>query len=97
MDVGSLGQPVAQGLDRARLADAGLPREQHDLTLALLGLLPAVEQQRELLPAAGQRREARPAQCREAAVGCTVAGDPPGPHRRCEALERVTAQVLEGE
>ena len=41
----------------------GSPDEQHHLALALLGPLPAVEQQRQLLLAADQRRERRAA-CR---------------------------------
>ena len=49
MDVRLVGQPVPQGPHQARLADAGLAREQDHLALALLGLLPAVEQQGELL------------------------------------------------
>ena len=51
-------QPLAQGEDDARLADAGLAGQEHDLALALLGLPPAIEQQRELLLAADERREA---------------------------------------
>jgi hypothetical protein len=37
-------QPLAQGAHDPRLADARLAREQHDLPLALLGLLEAAEQ-----------------------------------------------------
>jgi hypothetical protein len=42
-------QPFAQGAHEARLADAGLAREEHDLALALFGPLPALQQQRQLL------------------------------------------------
>jgi hypothetical protein len=51
MDMRLVGQPISHGLDQARLADAGLAREQHHLALTLLGLLPAIEQQSELLSA----------------------------------------------
>ena len=82
------GELLAQGLEQARLADAGLAGEQDHLTLALLGLFPAVEQQGEFLPAADQGREARPAQRLKAALGRALAGHPPSPDRRREAFER---------
>ncbi len=59
-------QPLAQALDDARLADAGLAGQQHDVALAVTGLLPALEQQGDLVLAADQRRQLARAQRREA-------------------------------
>ena len=74
----------------------GSPDEQHHLALAVLGLLPALEQQRELLLAADQRRQAGALQRLEAALGR-------GPrratrqaaHRLGEALERLRPEIVE--
>ena len=60
--IGFLSQLLLQRAGEARLADAGLSREQHDLALAVSGLLPAPQQQGELLLAADERREALPVQ-----------------------------------
>jgi hypothetical protein len=56
------GEPVEQGPGGARLADAGLAREQHDAAAAALRLLPAAHEGVELLAAPDERRGLRPAQ-----------------------------------
>ena len=60
------GQALAQRTDEARLADAGLARQQNDLALALTDPLPAVEQQRQLLLTTDERHQARAMQGLEA-------------------------------
>src|SRR4051812_42491863 len=62
-------QPLLQCSDQARLADAGLAREQHDLALAVLRVLPPVEQQAQLVLAADQRRGGAGLPGVEAALG----------------------------
>ncbi len=42
-------EPDQQAFRDVRLADAWLAREQHDPSLARLGLIPTAEQQRDLL------------------------------------------------
>src|SRR5687767_14698806 len=51
-------EPLTQGLNKARLADAGLAGEQHDLPLPFSRPSPAREQQGKLLLAVDQRRHA---------------------------------------
>ncbi len=87
------GKPLAQGPHQARLADAGLAREQDHLAFALLRPLPAVEQQPKLLLPPDQGREAGRAQGLEAALGRALADDREGAHRPRESLERPGAQV----
>ena len=53
-------EPLLERAVMPRLADARLAREQHDLTLAAPGSLPAPEQQLDLLLAPDQRRLRRP-------------------------------------
>ncbi len=53
-----LADPLAQGLGNARLADAGLPRYHDDLSIAVLGLLPALQQEADLLVAPDKRGQA---------------------------------------
>ena len=67
-------QSLAQGEDEPRLADTGLAREQHDLALAVPGLPPAVEEQRQLLVAADERRARRAVERLEAALRRALAG-----------------------
>ena len=81
MGVGLVAEPLAQRLHEPGFADAGLAAEQHDLALAFLGPLPAVEQESDLLLAADQRREGAGAQGLEAALGPARAEHPPGPDR----------------
>src|SRR5215468_2301506 len=60
-------QALLQCRSDARLADAGLAGDQHDLTVAGLGARPATQQQVDLLVAADQRAQRRSVQCLEAA------------------------------
>ena len=48
-------EPGQQAFGDARLADAGLAREQHDPALAALGLIPTAQQQLDLLLPADER------------------------------------------
>ncbi len=50
-------KPLQQIFGDARLADAGLAREQHDLALAAPGLIPTAQQPVDLLLPADQRRK----------------------------------------
>ena len=79
--MGLVPDPSAQLAHQARLADPGLAREQHHLSLAICGLPPAAEQQGNLLLAADQGREARGLARLEAALRPTFAFDPPGAER----------------
>ena len=71
----------------------GSPDEQHHLALAVLGPGPALEQDAELVLAPDQRREPLAVQRLEAALGATLAFDPPGGERLGEALEALRAEV----
>src|SRR6266702_8491336 len=51
--------PLEYLLDDARLADAGLAELDHDLAVAVLGLLPAPHQKRDLLLAIDERGQPR--------------------------------------
>ena len=77
------------------MPDARLTGQQDDLALAVLGLLPAAQQQRDLLVAADQRRQARRLPRLEAPFGLTLACDPPGGERLGEALEPPGPEVVE--
>src|SRR5262249_40104185 len=48
---------LLQRIDQARLAQARLADEEHDLTHPLAGLLPAVLEKADLVVAAGERRQ----------------------------------------
>ena len=50
--------PLAQSRQNARLADAGLARDERDLTFALARIAPAVEEQRHLMLAPDEGRHA---------------------------------------
>ena len=86
-------EALAQRPDHARLADPRLAREQHHLAVAVLGPGPALEQDAELVLAPDQRRETLAVQRLEAALGATLAFDPPGRERLGEALEALRAEV----
>ena len=73
----------------------GSPDEQHDLALAVLGPLPAIEQQRHLLLAADERREARRLARLEPALGAALASTRQAVHRLGEALEALRAEIGE--
>src|SRR6516225_8238990 len=60
--------PLFQRRGDARLADAGLARDQHDLAVPRLGARPAAQQQVDLLIAANQWAQRRSAQRLEPAL-----------------------------
>ena len=72
-----------------RLADAGLADQQHALTLAALGLAPALQQQRQLLVAADHRQESSTTPGLEAAAGSTFAQHRERRHRHRQAFQRL--------
>src|SRR5262245_6267585 len=82
-----------KGLEKARLADARLAGDQHQLPSAFLGQFPAVEQDGALMVAIEERHEAHPAHRREAALGLALAGEPEGLYRLGDALQRLLAEV----
>ena len=88
-------QPLAQGEDDPRLADAGLAREQHDLALAGPGEPPAVEEQRQLLVAADERGRAGAVERLEPAFRRPLAGHAEAAHGRGKALDLGRAEVGE--
>src|ERR1700751_3586280 len=83
-DVGIIAQRIQRGLGKARFADAGLTRYQHDRAIAAFYLLPAAHQQLDLLIAAKQWRSGY-AQGLEAAIDRARAHDSPDRHRVAEA------------
>jgi hypothetical protein len=90
-------QPLAHSADQARLADAGLAGQQHDLTLAIFGLLPAAEQQSELPLTPDQRCQARCLTRFETVLHPAWAKYLPGPYRLGQTLERVLTELGEVE
>ena len=77
------GETLAERAGDAGLADPGLAREQHHLALAVAGLLPTVEQERDLLLAPDQRQEAGRARLEPAAdPRARRARATPGPPRQ---------------
>ncbi len=81
--------PLAQRRQSARLADAGLAREQRDLAFALRRVTPAVEEQRHLMLAPDERRQAlRPRRLKPAEV-LGLAQNHPGGNRRVEAFQHL--------
>ena len=44
-----IGKAVTQTIDHSRFSDAGLPTEEHDLSFAADGFMPAIQQERDLL------------------------------------------------
>jgi hypothetical protein len=79
------------------LADPCFASEEDHLALALLGALPAIQEQAELMLAADERPEPAAAQRLEATLGLALGDHPPGLRRRGDALEVVGAHVLEVE
>ena len=88
-------EPRAHFPHQTRLADPGLAGQQDDMPLAVFGLLPSAQQQRDLLVTADQRRQARRLPRLEAPFGLTLAFDPPGGKRLGEALEPPGSEVVE--
>ena len=87
------GDSFEQRRAEARLADAGLAREQDDAACAGLRLLPAAQQQLEFFVAAQQRRDARLVQGLEAVFRRAEARDLPRLHGLGEALECCHAEI----
>ncbi len=87
------GDPFEDFLDDARLADAGLAELDHDLALALLGLLPAPHQQRNLLLAVDERGQPRAHRGGEAGLHPRGAHHVPSLGLLRDALQRVDAEI----
>ena len=89
---------VAKGPHETGFADTWFAGEQDDLALALLRLLPAVQQKGEFLVAPDQRRRRRSMLGIEPALGRPLADDVPRPHRFRKTLEvdRTEIAVDEG-
>ena len=79
-------EPGQQAFRDARLADAGLAREQHDPTLAELGLIPTAQQQLHLLLPANERRQRARAPRLEPADAGRLAAHLPRLHRLRQPL-----------
>src|ERR1700758_5164403 len=75
------------------LADAGLAGQQHDLTLAALSHLPAVEQQSEFVFAADQRANIGASQRLEPTLGCRFAKDAERRYWGFEPADLLRAQI----
>ena len=73
-------QPLAQGKHEARLADARLAREHHDLAVARACQARAIDQERQLLLAADQLDDALRMERLEAAIRRDLADDRPAVH-----------------
>ena len=89
---------VAQGPHEAGFADAWFAAEQNDPALALLRLLPAVQQKGEFLVAPDQRGRRRSVLGVEPALGRPLADDVPRPHgfRKTLEVDRTEIAVYEG-
>jgi hypothetical protein len=70
--VGRLGQSLAERLEKPRLPEARVAREEHRLALALPDLLPAFEQQPHLLVASHERSELARVHVEAAAHACRL-------------------------
>ena len=80
-------EPVTERLGDARLAEAWRRREQHELTLAALRLIPAPLQQRDLLVASDQGRQGLAGLAVEGLASAAFADDAPEFYRAGEFLE----------
>jgi hypothetical protein len=89
--------PLAQRGQNARLADAGLARQQHDLALALRRVAPAVQQQRCLVLTPDEGRHGLRPRRLETADVLGLAQNRPRENRRVEALEDLGAERLQFE
>ncbi len=87
--------PLAQRRENARLADAGLARDERDLAFALARVAPAVHEQRHLMLAPDEGRHALRPRRLEAADVLRLAQNRPGENRRVEAFERLRAKRLQ--
>ncbi len=86
-------EALLQFRGNARLAEAGLAGDQHDLAVACLGARPTAQQQVDLLVAADQRAQRRSAQCLEPARHHTRTQYLPGRHRPGDALDLDGAEI----
>ena len=91
------GYLCAELLYQARLADAGLADDEHDLALAVLRQLPAVHQQAALLLAARERRQTACRRDGQPAAYPARPHDAIERHRLAHALEHLRASVLDDE
>ena len=82
-------EPDQQAFSDARLADAGLAGEQHDPTLADLGLIPTAQQQLDLLLPANERGQRARAPRLEPADAGRLAAHLPRLHRLRQPLHLV--------
>ena len=82
-------EPRQQAFGDARLADAGLAGEQHDPTLAELGLIPTAQQQLDLLLPANERGQRARAPRLEPADAGRLAAHLPRLHRLRQPLHLV--------
>ena len=92
-DVELVLEPYTQFPNEARLADPRLARQQHHLTFAVPGLLPAAQQKSDLLLTADKGCEAHGVPRLEAPLGSGLAGNPPRHEGFGEALEPLWAEV----
>ena len=90
-----IGEAVAQGLADARLADAGLARQQHHLPFAVARQAPAFEQQRHLAGAADEFDQPALVLRLEAARHAALAAHAPRLDRRDKALQLECSGRLE--
>ena len=81
--------PLAQRREHARLADAGLAREQRDLALSLGRVAPSVQQQRDLALSSDERGHAMRSRRLEPADVLGLPHDRPGGSGRVEPLQRL--------
>ena len=89
--------PLAQRREHARLADAGLAREQRDLALALGRVAPSVQQQRDLALSSDERGHAMRSRRLEPADVLGLPHDRPGGSGRVEPLQRLESEGLQFE
>ena len=78
---------------KARLADAGFARDQHDLAVAHLGARPAAQQQVDLFVATDQRAQRGSAQGLEPARDDARTQHLPGRHRRGDSFHLDGAEI----
>jgi hypothetical protein len=86
-------QTLAQCEDNPRLADASLARQQHDLTLAAFGQLPAIEEESEFVFAADERANIGASQSLEPTLGCCFAKNAERRYGGFEPFDVLRAQI----
>lgn len=89
------GHCLEQGLGEPRLADPGLARHQDRLTVATLGLLPALQQQGKLLVAADDGRHVARLTRGEAALDGALAQHGEGEDGIGDALEPLRSEIVQ--